>query len=72
MRPLLGELLPKVYRECIIRPELIHKVCLGPFTHTVDDGLVVRKAAFECCDTLCAKMVDTVRPQRSFNPTLRA
>ena len=55
--PLLGEMLPKVYRESIIRPELIRKVQLGPFSVPFDDGLPSRKAAYECLDTLCASAV---------------
>jgi cullin-associated NEDD8-dissociated protein 1 len=41
--PHLGELVPFVLRESVIKPELIREVMLGPFKHTVDDGLEVRK-----------------------------
>lgn len=62
IRPVLGQLMLKVYREAVVRPELIHKVCLGPFTHTVDDGLDSRKAAFECLDTLVDNCIDQLEP----------
>ena len=39
MRPILASLVEKVYRETVVREELIHKVMLGPFSHIVDDGL---------------------------------
>lgn len=45
--PHLQILLPKVYRETIIRPELVREVQMGPFKHKVDDGLDVRKHAYE-------------------------
>ncbi|KAI1414507.1 TIP120-domain-containing protein [Hypoxylon sp. FL1857] len=45
--PHLGELIPYVIAESIIKPELIREVQMGPFKHLVDDGLEVRKSAYE-------------------------
>ena len=45
--PHIEKLLPLVYRESIIRPELVREVQMGPFKHKVDDGLEVRKSAYE-------------------------
>jgi cullin-associated NEDD8-dissociated protein 1 len=43
--PHLGELLPFVLSESVIKKELIREVMLGPFKHKVDDGLEVRKVS---------------------------
>ncbi|BFZ57704.1 hypothetical protein PYCC9005_004757 [Savitreella phatthalungensis] len=40
-------LLPALIGETYKRDELVHIVQMGPFKHTVDDGLETRKAAFE-------------------------
>jgi len=45
--PQLGQLVPFVMTESVIRPELIREVQMGPFKHKVDDGLEVRKSAYE-------------------------
>lgn len=45
--PHLGELMPFVLDESVINQALIKEVMLGPFKHTVDDGLEVRKV----CET---------------------
>ncbi|KAG5928031.1 hypothetical protein E4U42_001377 [Claviceps africana] len=45
--PHLGQLMPFVLAESVIKPELVKEVMLGPFKHTVDDGLEVRKSAYE-------------------------
>lgn len=58
---ILATVLPHVYGETKIRKELIREVEMGPFKHTVDDGLDLRKAAFECMYTLldtCLERLD--------------
>ena len=44
--PHLGQLVPYVMKESVIKPELIREVQMGPFKHQVDDGLGVRKVSF--------------------------
>ncbi|XP_015254133.1 PREDICTED: cullin-associated NEDD8-dissociated protein 1-like [Cyprinodon variegatus] len=61
---LLGTVLPHLYKETQIRKDLIREVEMGPFKHTVDDGLDVRKAAFECMYTLldsCLEGLDVLQ-----------
>jgi len=58
---ILATVLPHVYAETKTRRELIREVEMGPFKHTVDDGLDLRKAAFECMYTLldtCLERLD--------------
>lgn len=43
----LNTLMPYVMRETVIKPELIREVQMGPFKHIIDDGLELRKAAYE-------------------------
>ncbi|KAF2773031.1 hypothetical protein EJ03DRAFT_380287 [Teratosphaeria nubilosa] len=45
--PHLAELLPYTMAATVVRPELIREVQMGPFKHKVDDGLDMRKAAYE-------------------------
>ncbi|NWR56784.1 CAND1 protein, partial [Bucorvus abyssinicus] len=58
IRDLLSVVLPSLYNETKVRRELIREVEMGPFKHTVDDGLDVRKAAFECMYTLLESCLD--------------
>jgi hypothetical protein len=53
-----------------LQPELIRTVDLGPFKHVVDDGLELRKAAFECVDTLLDNCLDQVNPSSFIVPFL--
>lgn len=41
--PHLSELLPAVFGDTQVKPELIREVQMGPFKHKVDDGLELRK-----------------------------
>ncbi|XP_070594405.1 cullin-associated NEDD8-dissociated protein 1-like isoform X2 [Erythrolamprus reginae] len=58
IRDQLNTVLPHLYNETKVRRELIREVEMGPFKHTVDDGLDVRKAAFECMYTLLESCLD--------------
>lgn len=56
----LPALLPALYEETKVKQELVREVEMGPFKHTVDDGLDLRKAAFECMYTLADQCLDRV------------
>ncbi|ULT91890.1 hypothetical protein L3Y34_009525 [Caenorhabditis briggsae] len=60
IRDLLPELLPHIYEETKLRKELIKEVEMGPFKHLVDEGLDLRKCAFECMFTLLESCVDKI------------
>ncbi|PIA55279.1 hypothetical protein AQUCO_00800179v1 [Aquilegia coerulea] len=68
----LPELLPLLYDQTVVKQELIRTVDLGPFKHIVDDGLELRKAAFECVDTLLDTCLDQVNPSSFIVPFLRS
>jgi cullin-associated NEDD8-dissociated protein 1 len=58
IKNLLCDLLPHLYKETEKRAELIRIVEMGPFKHEVDDGLDLRKTAFECMYTLLDRCFD--------------
>jgi cullin-associated NEDD8-dissociated protein 1 len=60
IRDTLPNYLPTLYSESKVKPELIREVDLGPFKHKVDDGLEIRKAAYECMYTLLDTCIDRV------------
>jgi cullin-associated NEDD8-dissociated protein 1 len=41
----LGQLMPYVMQESVVKKEFIREVMMGPFKHMVDDGLEVRKVS---------------------------
>lgn len=52
IREHLPSILPNLYQETVVKPELIRTVQMGPWTHKVDDGLEARKTAYETLYTL--------------------
>lgn len=59
--PQLPSLLPYAMQATVPRPELIREVTMGPFKHKVDDGLEMRKSAYE---TLYALLESPASRQR--------
>ncbi|XP_061375956.1 cullin-associated NEDD8-dissociated protein 1-like isoform X1 [Gastrolobium bilobum] len=72
IKGLLPDLLPLLYDQTIVKQELIRTVDLGPFKHIVDDGLELRKAAFECVDTSLDSCLDQVNPSSFIVPYLKS
>lgn len=68
VRPVLDQYLPVLYSQTTPKPELITVVKLGPFEHKVDNGLVLRQAAYECMYTL----LDTCLAQLDLNTFTKA
>jgi len=60
IRDVLPNILPQLFNESKVKPELIREVDLGPFKYKVDDGLDVRKAAFDCMYTLVDSCLDRI------------
>ena len=60
IREHLPAILPSLYQETVVNPDLIRTVQMGPWTHKVDDGLEARKTAYETLYTLVStlKMLD--------------
>ena len=57
----LPALLPPLYRTTEVREELKRKVAMGPFTVITDDGLDLRKNAFETLFTLLETSLGEMR-----------
>ncbi|KAI9258404.1 armadillo-type protein [Helicostylum pulchrum] len=60
VRDVLSQLIQLLYDETVVKEELIHTVEMGPFKHKVDDGLEIRKAAYECMYTLLSTCLDKI------------
>ncbi|KZV77591.1 TIP120-domain-containing protein [Peniophora sp. CONT] len=67
IREHLPTLLPKLYGETTLKPELIRTVQMGPWQHKVDDGLDARKTAYETLYTL----LDTCLAKLDLNEYLK-
>ncbi|KAI5299165.1 hypothetical protein KEM56_003470, partial [Ascosphaera pollenicola] len=51
VKPQLHELVMLIIEDTKVKPELVREVQMGPFKHKVDDGLDLRKAAYEALYT---------------------
>ena len=62
----LDELLPFIMEESKPKPELVREVMMGPFKHLVDDGLEVRKGAYETLYALMESAFSRMRTESLF------
>ncbi|KAL8670060.1 MAG: hypothetical protein Q9168_005379 [Polycauliona sp. 1 TL-2023] len=68
--PDLASLVPLVVKESKVKPELVREVQMGPFKHKVDDGLEVRKSAYETLYTLMEGAYSRISPTDLFDRIL--
>ncbi|KAL8717566.1 MAG: hypothetical protein Q9225_005198 [Loekoesia sp. 1 TL-2023] len=68
--PNLIDLVPLVMKESTVKPELVREVQMGPFKHKVDDGLEVRKSAYETLYTLMEAAYSRISPVDLFDRIL--
>ena len=59
-----SEILERAYIEARVNPALIRVVDLGPFTHKVDDGIPLRKAAYSLMETFQELIPEKVEPNQ--------
>lgn len=69
IREHLPTILPRLYQETVIKPELVRTVQMGPWTHKVDDGLEARKTAYETLYTLVSKFPSSAAISYLLSPT---
>jgi cullin-associated NEDD8-dissociated protein 1 len=55
MKPYADALVKQALEETPVKKELIKTVDLGPFKHTVDTGVPIRKAAYNVLQNLLSK-----------------
>lgn len=60
----LDKILPNLYAECVFDKSLVREIQLGPFKHKIDDGLELRKSAFECLDTILDQFKSRIDPNK--------
>lgn len=60
IRDQLQFILPNLYKETVVNPDLIRTVQMGPWKHKVDDGLEARKTAYETLYTLVSNFCGCV------------
>lgn len=54
--PYMSQLLPLVIDQTFKDPSLMREITMGPFKHTVDDGLEVRKVCFHVRAPSCVRL----------------
>ncbi|KAI5301310.1 hypothetical protein KEM55_004827 [Ascosphaera atra] len=66
IEPNLHVLVMLIIEDTKIRPELVREVQMGPFRHKVDDGLDLRKAAYEALYTSIDVAFPTINVQAAY------
>jgi len=68
---LKSSILPVLFKETKVHPELRHEVDYGNFKEIVDDGLPLRKATFQCLEAVMdtsSRLID----MKEFNKAMKA
>jgi len=71
LRDHLGTIMPLLYEETKVRPDLIRIVEMGPWKHKVDDGLEARKSAYETMYTILDTCLSKIDIYEFFSVVLR-